>query len=61
MSKRIGWVVPYTGPEIPCDFCGPDSAKRAIFYHRRRRKRLCAKCMVGMLERHAKDSPRKEP
>lgn len=48
---RTRTYVRYEGPEAPCDVCWrTGSRKRALFFDRKRKRKLCAKCMVRLMD-----------
>lgn len=48
---RAQVYVRYEGPEAACEVCWPTgSHKRALFLDRRRKRKLCAKCMVKLMD-----------
>lgn len=48
------------GPRNLCDFCGTTTGKRAVFFERRRRRDLCARCAVNVLARASQLAAQKE-
>ncbi len=44
-------ITPYTmqADRPLCGICGPETQKRAVFFYRRRRRPLCARCMIDLL------------
>lgn len=56
IRPRRASFVRYDGPEAVCERCGPEgSKKRALFVDRARRRKLCAKCMVTLMDMRKAD------